>query len=351
MTRYRPESLVRFAATLLDRAGMERSRADIVAEVLVEGDLLGHSTHGLELLPRYLEEIASGGMCVAGDPEIVSDRGAVAVWAGRKLSGVWLTVAALDEASRRASAYGIGAIAIRQSHHIACLAAYMERIASRGQVAILVCSDPSVATVAPHGGSDGVFSPDPIALGIPTDRDPIIIDMSTSISSMGMANRLARSGERFPGKWALDADGNATDDPAAISTKPAGTLLPTGGVDHGHKGYGLALMVEALSQGLSGGGRSDQPGGWGASVFALVCEPELFAGLAAFNRELGTIAALCRRSRPARGHDAVRLPGERALERKRSAMASGLQLFPGIIERLELSAERLGVCERPVAVA
>ena len=95
------------------------------------------------------------------------------------------------------------------------------------------------------------------------------------------------------------------------------TLLPTGGVDHGHKGTGLALTIEALSQGLSGHGRADAPGHWGASVYVQVMAPDGFGGSADFLRQTTWTTAACRASPPAPGVEAVRLPGQRGLAHRR----------------------------------
>lgn len=346
-TRYPAKELIGFAARLFEAAGMPRDRSAIVAAILVEADLMGHDTHGLQLAPRYLEELESGAMRAAGEPEIVSDRKAAVVWNGRRLSGVWLTATAIDLAGERAREYGTATVAIGDSHHIACLAAHLQRATDRGQMIIIATSDPAVKTVAPYGGLDPVFTPDPFAVGIPTDSDPILVDMSASITTNGMAARLKASGSRFRGQWAQDSEGRATDDPNVLFGGAGGTLLPAGGQDHGHKGYGLALMVEALSQGLSGDGRAKNPTGWGASVFVQVFEPEAFAGTAAFNRETGHLAALARASRPRPGIDTVRLPGERALARKREALRDGLRLYPGIMEGLAPWGAKLGVPAPP----
>ena len=158
-----------------------------------------------------------------------------------------------------------------------------------------------------------------------------------------MADRLRREGKRFPGPWALDAAGHPTDDPDALFTDPPGTLLPTGGTDHGHKGYGLALMVEALTQGLGGFGRADAPTGWGASVFVQVIDPAAFGGGGRFRRQTGWLANACRATPPVPGVDAVRLPGERGLARKRRALAEGVALYPGIMDALAPYAAKFGV--------
>ncbi|SDB47339.1 Ldh family oxidoreductase [Bauldia litoralis] len=343
MTRYRPADLVDFTAALFAAAGMDGDKPATVAELLVEADLMGHDTHGLNLAPNYLRELENGEMRATGDPEVLSDHKAALLWDARRLSGVWITARAIDEACNRASDYGVATVSVRESHHIACLAAYLTRATNRGQVVLIACSDPAVATVAPHGGLDPVFTPDPFAAGFPTEGDPILIDMSSSITTNGMAGRLRGGGEHFPGKWAQDHAGNATNDPRILFDEPKGTLLPTGGHDHGHKGYGMALIVESLSQGLSGDGRSSKPSFWGAAIFIQVFEPDAFAGRVAFNRETSELVSLCHGSRPAVGIEKVRLPGERALARKRDAMRNGLALYPGIVDRLEPWAEKYGV--------
>lgn len=342
-SRYRPADLVGFAADLFAAAGTPPDRARLIGELLVEADLMGHTTHGLALAAPYLQEIEKGSMAADGEPEVVGDKGACLTWDGRRLSGVWLTARAVDEAVGRADRLGIGSVAVRNSHHIACLAVFLERATSRGKMAIVTCSDPSVQSVAPFGGTRAVFTPDPIAIGIPTDKEPILIDTSASITTNGMSNRLAAAGRRFDHPWLLDARGEPTDDPAVLAKDPPGTILPTGGLDHGHKGYALALLIESLTQGLGGFGRAEAPTGWGASVYVQAIDPEAFGGAAAFARQTGHIADLCRASPPRPGVEAVRLPGEAALARKRKALAEGVALFPSIMPALGPLAERLGV--------
>lgn len=341
--RFPVQSLIEFASALFAAAGCDRDKPAAIAAGLVEADLLGHTTHGLQLAPTYLNELAAGTMTAAGEPEIVSDRGAVAVWDGKKLPGVWLAAKAVDTAAERAGTYGTCTIAIRRSHHIGCLAAFLQRATDRGRMVIVASSDPAFASVAPFGGRKAVFTPNPIAIGIPTASDPILIDISSSITTNGMSGRLKREGKRFPGNWALDAVGRPTDDPTAIFANPPGTLLPTGGTDHGHKGYGLALMIEALTQGLSGFGRSQSPTGLGGSVFVQAFDPAAFGGLAEFQRETEWLAEACRGCPPAEGSEPVRLPGQRGLERRRRALAEGLTLYPGILDALRPFAVKFGV--------
>jgi LDH2 family malate/lactate/ureidoglycolate dehydrogenase len=347
--RYRSADLIEYAAALFAAAGCDGDKPGTVAAGLVEADLLGHTTHGLQLAPAYLRELASGGMTATGEPAVVADRGAAVTWDGRRLPGVWLAAKAVDLAADRAAVHGTGTVVVRRSHHIGCLAAFLQRATGRGLMVIVASSDPAVRAVAPFGGRTAVLTPDPLAVGIPTDGDPILIDTSASITTNGMTDRLRREGRRYPGLWALDAAGRPTDDPAVMAADPPGTLLPTGGTDHGHKGYALALMIEALTQGLGGFGRADRPTEWGASVFVQVLDPAAFGGADAFRRQTGWTAAACRATSPVPGGDAVRLPGERGLERKRRALAEGVELYLGVMDGLRPHAERLGVTPpRPV---
>jgi LDH2 family malate/lactate/ureidoglycolate dehydrogenase len=341
--RYRAEALVAFATALLERTGVRSDIAGDVADVLVTGDLLGHTTHGLALLAPYLREIESGAMAKDGAPAVVNARAAAVTWDGGRLPGPWLTLRALDAAQAMAAANGTGTVVIRRSHHIACLAAYLLRATERGLIAIVESSDPMVAAVVPHGGLKPILTPNPIAAGLPTSGDPILIDVSTSITSMGFAKQENDAGRRLPGAWLIDHAGNATDDPGALFREPTGALLPLGGLDAGYKGFGLALLIEALTAGLAGRGRADPPEGWGGTVFVQVIDPAAFGGLDAFRRQMDHMVAAAHASPARAGTERVRLPGEAGLARLRQQREHGVALYPTIMPTLKLWAERLGV--------
>lgn len=335
--------LIAFARSLLLAAGMEADKADAVGTVLVEGDLLGHTTHGLALLAPYLAELERGAMTPRGEPRVLADFPAAVTWDGGRLPGQWLTLRAIDLAMERARVNGSCAVSIRRSHHLGCLAAYLPRATERGFVIVLTCSDPNVASVAPFGGRRAVFTPNPVAAGWPTAGEPVLLDVSMSITTNALTRRLQQEGRRFPGVWALDAAGQPTDDPAALDASPPGTLLPTGGVDHGHKGYAGALLVEALTAGLAGHGRADAREGWGATVLVQVYQPACFGGAEAFRRQMEWMASACRTNPPRAGTEAVRLPGEAGLRRRRQQLAEGVRLHPAIAPALRPWAEKFQV--------
>ena len=340
--RYDVDALIAWADSLLVRAGVRADIAADVARVLVDGDAMGHTTHGLAQLPGYLAELERGTMLGSGEPSVISKRAAVETWDGRRLPGPWLVLRAIDRAVAMARECGSGSVAIRRSHHIACLAAFLTRATDQGMMVLVLSSDPSAASVAPAGGVSPVFTPDPLAAGIPTGGDPILLDVSASYTTNGLTGRLHQAGERLPHPWVQDANGVPTDDPAVLFREPRGTLLPLGGIDAGHKGYALALLVEALTGGLAGFGRADPSEGWGATVFVQVLDPAAFGGTAAFERQMRWIADACHGATPRPGVERVRLPGERGLAVARDARANGVALHPTIMPALAPCATRLG---------
>jgi LDH2 family malate/lactate/ureidoglycolate dehydrogenase len=341
--RYDAPALIGFAKSLLTGAGMPGDRARDVADILVEGDLLGHDTHGLQLLASYLQNIEAGQMKLEGEPITLADHGAVLTWDGQRLPGPWLVLRAMDIAMEKARTYGSGTVTIGRSHHIACLAAYLKRATDRGLVMLLLSSAPSGASVAPHGGLRSVFSPSPIAIGFPTGDGPVLVDVSTSITTNGLTNRLRREGKRLPHHWLIDENGEASDDPAVLSSPHRGTILPLGGLDAGHKGYGLALLVEALTAGLAGHGRADPLEPLGASVFLQILDPEAFSGGDAFRRQMGWVAQACLDNPPRQGFDRVRLPGQMGLLRRERQLRDGVELEPSILPALSPWAEKFRV--------
>jgi L-lactate dehydrogenase len=341
--RYAAELLTRFTRTLLSAAGMEAGKAESVARFLVLTDMLGRPTHGVALAPLYVDQLEAGGMAADGEPESLKDTGATAVWDGNYLPGLWLVERALHLAFERVATHGVVTVAIRRSHHIACLAALVKEAADRGHVAILATSDPAFGFVAPYGGREPLLTPNPFAIGYPGRRTPVLVDISASITTVSMARQKAAAGERFAHPWLMDSEGRPTTDPRVLETEPRGSLLFLGGLEYGHKGFGLALMVEALTQGLSGLGRKNSERRWGGNVFLQVIDPDAFAGREAFLDQMDFLAERCHANAPLREGTPVRMPGEQAERNIAAAREQGVPLADDIVQKLAASAARLGV--------
>jgi LDH2 family malate/lactate/ureidoglycolate dehydrogenase len=235
---------------------------------------------------------------------------------------------------------GAASMVIRRSHHIACLAVYLMRVAQEGLLGQVACSDPNTASVAPFGGTRAVMTPNPIAIGFPTSDGPVLIDISASITTNGMCNRKAAAGEKFDEPWLMDAQGQTTNDPAVLAQDPPGTILPIGGLSYGHKGYGLGLTVEALTAALAGHGRADPREGWGATVHITLHDPDAFGGKDAFLRQTDWLADACKNNPPRPGGPAVRLPGQGGMLRRQQQMQAGVALHPGIAPMLAPFCEK-----------
>ncbi len=333
--RYDADALLAAANGLLRAAGLQPAPAASVARTLLDGDLLGHDTHGLALLAPYLREIEQGRMATGGEPREINAKPAAMLWDGQRLPGPWLMERALDRLIPCTRSYGVASVVIRRSHHIACLAVYLMRVAEEGLLGMVTCSDPNTASVAPFGGTRAVMTPNPIAIGFPTTGGPVLIDISASITTNGMSNRKAAAGETFDEPWLLDAQGHPTRDPAVLARTPPGTILPLGGMSYGHKGYGLGLTVEALTAGLAGHGRADPAEGWGATVQVTLHDPDAYGGPDAFLRQMDWLADACTRNPPIPGRPAVRLPGQAGMRRRLAQRANGVTLHPSIAPMLE----------------
>jgi len=308
---------------------MDEDKARTCARLLVLTDMMGRRTHGLAMLPLYLAELAkdgdTGGMRGTGEPLVVKDSGATVVWDGNYLPGAWLVNRAITQAVERCATLGVVTYAIRKSHHIGCLAALTKQAADQGYVAIIANSDPAGKRVAPYGGKQALFTPDPYAIGYPGRDNPVLVDTCASITTTSMTRQKFAEGAQFEYPWLLDGAGVPTRDPAVLEhTTPRGSLQLIGGQEYGHKGFGMALMIEALSQGLSGHGRADAPTRWGGNVFLQVLDPDFFAGRDAFAEQMDYLADACRGNPPIDPARPVRMPGDQAARGIEDARANGI---------------------------
>ena len=333
--RYSYQELLDFTINAFTKAGLAPDRSEIMARTLIVSDLMGHTTHGFQLLNPYLKQLEENQMTKVGDPETINDQGANVTWDGHHLPGPVLVEMAIDLGMQRLKNHPVFTLVIRNSHHIACLAAYLERVTEAGKIIILGSSDPGNQTVAPFGGTTGVYSPDPLSYGIPTLGDPILFDSSASTLANGQIMQRHSHGQMLDGAWLMRADGSLSDDPASFFDEPPATILPVGGLTLGFKGFGYGILMEALTSGLAGAGRREPAGRWSASIFLQLIDPEQFGGSTAFLSEMQHLVDACHSSTPHPNFSKVRMPGERALALKRKQMAEGILLHPEVIKGLE----------------
>jgi len=338
------ERITRLVQALFQAAGLNEERAESVARLLVMTDMIGRPTHGLTQTKAYLDALAAGTMGKDENIEVVRDTGSTMVWDGNYLPGLWLVEKAIETAVQRIHQHGVVTVAIRKSHHIGCLASLIKQAVDQGYFVTLASSGPHGKYAAPFGGTRSLLSPNPIAWGIPARRDPILVDMTATITTVSMTREKAKAGQLFDHPWLIDHKGQPTRDPRVMEmSDPPGSMMWLGGMESGHKGFGLALMVDALTQALCGHGRKDAPTRWGAGVFLQLMDPAAFAGRDAFCDQVDHLIDACHNNPPTNPEAPVRLPGELVNRRISESRANGVPLSIQTLEQLQQAAKTLGV--------
>ncbi len=240
------ESLCQAVAGALAGLGVAEEIAGVEARVMAEADLQGVSSHGVRMLPGLLRALRDKRVKTAPAVSLIREFGATCLLDGDNGPGRYVACQAMDRAIERARQFGVGVcLAIRTSHwgrahH------YAARAARRGVVGI--CTTNGMPCMAVWGAKGRVIGNNPLAIAVPRGaaEDPVVLDMAMSRAAVGKVGTCLREGREIPGGWGLDAEGRPTSDARAIL---GGAVLPFGG----HKGAGLALMLELLTAALAGG--------------------------------------------------------------------------------------------------
>nr|WP_298964580.1 Ldh family oxidoreductase [uncultured Halomonas sp.] len=336
MKRYTKAWLEEVLVSLFMEAGASREVSETTSDILIEGDLLGHHTHGIKLANGYLKDLKSGHASGDHNAMTLKEVSSVATLIdGHYVLGPYLVQKALERSAAAARKSGIGIVSIKRSHHIACLASYLQPFVDLGLMPIIMTSDPAVKSVAPFGGLSPVYTPNPIAMGIPSRVQPIMMDVSMSTVTNGSVAKARAERTKMAHPVILTNTGVASDDPADFFSDPQGSILPLGGQEFGHKGFAMGLMVEALTSALGGFGRKDEPTGWGASVTVMVIDPSLFAGTEAFLDETDHLVNACLSSTPVDTQRPVRMPGQAGLSRREEYLDQGIPLPSDVVAELQ----------------
>jgi L-lactate dehydrogenase len=294
--------------SLLRSTGLRPDLADEMSHIIIQSDLMGHRTHGIAMLPTYVERLSSGLITKEGEITVVRDTPVSLNWQAHRLPGAYVVRRALEALYEKVAMSPVVTASIANCSHIGSLQAYLEEPARKGYLCLMMVTDPGVASVAPFGGADPVLTSNPIAAAIPTHADPILIDQCTSLVSNAQIQS-ADTSKPLPGKWVMDNKGHASSDPAVLQTDPPGTIMPLGGEEFGYKGFGFGLMVEAFALALSGHGRLTPKQRGAQGVFLQLIDPAAFSGRGTFLDETTELVRRCTQSRPAEGSRGVRLPG------------------------------------------
>lgn len=336
------EALRGFATACYDALGMKPEDAALVADTLVQADLWGHPSHGILRLFWYAARIKSGATNLQAEPKIDDGFGALASMDGQDGMGHVAAKAAIERAIALSKTHGIGAVSVRNAGHFGTAMYYTRMAAEAGCVGFL-CANASPA-MAPWGGVEKRLGTNPWSWAAPAGRFPLLmLDMANTAVARGKLYVARQKGEAIPDFWAMDTEGKPTTDPVAGI---AGTILPMAG----HKGYGIALVVDMLSGVLSGSGFGRQitgpyvpEGRSGVGFLAFAINIEALRPLAAFEADMEALITDLKETPRSPGVSDIHYPGElEALSAERLGTA-GIELPAATVEELRRESAALGV--------
>ncbi|HEX9853468.1 MAG TPA: Ldh family oxidoreductase [Woeseiaceae bacterium] len=340
--RVRAEDLSQTVANIFAATGVPLEAAQQVADDLVAADLEGVASHGVMLVPMYVERIRSGSVSLQVAGEIVSDRQTAIVIDAGNVLGQLTARQAVALAASRAQQFGMAAVAIRNAFHFGAAGRYARMLADRGCIGMVMCNTRPL--MPPAGGALPVTGNNPIAIAAPANGTFMPeVDMALSAAAMGKIRNAAAAGKPIPLGWATDQEGADTTDPNAAI---AGMLLPAAGP----KGFGLAFMIDLLCGGLSGGGIGeqvrplfgslDQP--YGSANLFIAIDVGHFAELSTVKARVQAMVDKTSGTKRAPGVERIFAPGELA-HHARSTSEGGCNLASPTLASLQKTAADLGV--------
>ena len=325
---FRKEGLTKAIEAVVAAGGSEAREARLVAENLVMANLLGHDSHGIGMIPRYIDSLLEGGLKVNQHPRVQIDTGALLALDGCQGYGQVIGHEAMAMAIERAKTHGSCVMTLGRSHHLGRIGQWGEQAVAEGLVSIHFVNVISRAIVAPYGGADARFGTNPVCIAIPLPGEPpFLLDMATSAVAQGKIRVAHNKREKVSPEWLIDDKGNPTSDPRYGVIDPLGALRTFGL----HKGYGLALACELLGGALSGGGTEHQEGDrskkrvWNG-MLAILIDPARIEKNGLFGRETKEFLAALRKSPAAPGFDKLRIAGEPERETRAKRERDGISV-------------------------
>ncbi|WP_328994714.1 Ldh family oxidoreductase [Kribbella sp. NBC_01245] len=340
--RVRAEWLEQTVTAIFAALDFVPADAHSIAAALVDADLRGVRSHGVMLVPMYVERLLAGGVTRERQVEVLYDAGAALVVDALGGMGQLSSPQAMGLAIDRAGRFGIGLVSVRRAHHFGAASRWAMQAAEAGCLGIAM-SNTTPLMPAP-GGAERIVGNNPLAVAVPTEAGvEIVLDMALSAVALGKVRMAASAGREIPDTWATDATGTPT---TSADAALLGMLLPAAG----HKGFGLALIVDILTGVLSGGGWGDQvrplyrepdrPNDC-AHLF-LAIDPALLGGITEFRARTSQLAERVRTSATAPGVDRLHVPGELEADQAEFQLREGVLLEKAGLDGLVEAARIVG---------
>ncbi len=337
----RYEALQSFAERILTAVGVGEDKAQLVAHSLVASNLRAVDSHGVQLLPFYVDQIAHNDLDIQREGRIASESGGCVIYDGENAIGQVVASRCCEEAVRVGKSQGIALVVSRESNHFGAAAFWAQRMSAAGLVGLVMCN--ASPLVAPWQGKEPRLGTNPICVAVPGPRK-WLLDMATTTVAAGQLFKAHFNKQpTIPAGWAMDSEGTPTTE---TETAMSGLLMPLGG----YKGSGLAMMAEIFCAVLGGGAMSTQLGGirihgkpTRASQCFLAVDVARFMPEEMFHSRMDELIAMIKSSAPAKGYEEVLVAGEPEWRAEAVRKRDGIPVVDGTWKDLTAIAERYGV--------
>lgn len=334
------------ASSIFLAGGSSLDEAGVVSDHLVEANLRGHDSHGVGMIPRYINNLHAKTVTPNNKGRITSEAGAVLAYDGERGYGQVVAAEATRVAIARAREHGVAVVALRNAHHIGRVGTYGEMCAEAGLVSVhFVNVTGHHPLVAPHRGSDGRLSTNPVCVAVPAAEAgrPVILDMATSRVAVGKVRVAKNKGVKMPPGHLIDAEGRPTDDPNVMFRDPPGAVLPFAE----HKGYALAFICELLAGAIGGGGtlqeKNQAQNTITNSMLTFAVDPGKLTDRNWIKDEILAITKYVTTSKPQKADEPVLIPGDPERISRAARMKGGVPLDPETWREIVAAGESLGV--------
>ena len=337
--------LVELVTKIMHAAGCNAVEAATIARRLVDSNLVGHDSHGVLRVGKYLEWMRSGWLKANQAPTIVFESDAIAIVDGNRGFGQVVGEFAGSLGTTKAAKTGIAMIGLRNCGHLGRVGDWAELAAAAGQVSLHFLNTSNGLRVAPFGGGDRRFSTNPITIGVPVaGSDPVIMDMTTSMVAEGKLMVAVNRGERVPEGWIIDKEGRPTTEPKDFYD--GGALLTVGG----HKGSGLSIVTDLLAGAISTGKSSDPADSvLRNNMLSIYIAPNVYDGEGTVAREAARFVAWVKASPPLKPDTPVLLPGEVERKTRAERTAHGVPIDDKTHADLLAAAASVGISQASAA--
>ena len=326
MPTFSAEQLEHITSAVFQAAGTPEDEARTVAQLMVWANLVGHDSHGVIHIPRYVEQIQQGFIVPGAEMQVLKQTPSAAMIDGHWNFGHVVAKKGIELAIEKARQTTIACVTLAHVNHIGRVGAYPTIAARAGMAGIVCCSSGGAGRiVVPFGGRSARLATNPIAMAFPSRLEgPILLDFASSVSAAGKIRVYRNRGLRLPEGWIADTEGNATTDPSDFYAD--GALLPLG-AGQGYKGYALAFLVEILGGILSRDGYArEEATRFSNGAFMIVIDIATFVPVETLMQEIGEMTQFLKTSPPLTEGEEVQYPGEKEAKTEGERRARGIDI-------------------------